>query len=151
MPEFPHPDRRTQKDRRTKQTSPLSRRSLFGARTNTRRKEDRHVHFYVDRYSLRSILAVHFALILSIADAIFTLKLVGMGAQEINPVMNFFLQFGPLPFLMVKYVLTGSCLIWFLIHKNYYLFGGRISVKYILILVPILYTILIIYELTLVL
>ncbi|MFQ6114457.1 MAG: DUF5658 family protein [bacterium] len=151
MPEFPHPDRRVQKDRRTKQTSPLSSHSLSGSRKDIRRKEDRNVHFYVDRYSIRSILVVQVALILSIADAVFTVKLVGMGAKEINPVMDFFLRFGPVPFLLVKYVLTGSCLIWFLVHKNYFLFGSRISVKHILILVPILYTILISYELVLIL
>ncbi len=151
MPEFPVQDRRIKKDRRRNPTSPLSSHSLFGSRKKIRRKEDRKVHFYVDRYSFRSILAVNAALILSVADAIFTLRLVSVGAKELNPVMSFFLQFGSIPFLLTKYLLTGSCLIWFLIHKNFYLFRSQISVKSILISVPILYTILIIYELVLIL
>lgn len=148
---FPQPDRRVQKDRRTKTTSPFSYSSIFGSRKNIRRKADRSVHYYVDRYSLRSVLVVLITLILSLVDANFTLQLVGMGAIEINPVMDFFLQFGAVPFLLVKYILTGTSLIWFLIHKNYYLFGGHLSIKYILLLVPFLYTILIIYELYLIL
>lgn len=150
MREYSHPDRRVQEDRRAKTTSPLSLSSFFGSRKDIRRKADRDNHYYIDRYSLRSVLTVLSALILSVADAIFTLHLVSMGATEINPVMDFFLQFGPLPFLLVKYFLTGTSLIWILVHKNYYLFAGRLRTKYILIAIPILYSILIMYELALI-
>lgn len=150
MHEYFRSDRRVQKDRRDKTTSPLSLSSLFGSRKGIRRKTDRDLHYYIDRYSLRAVLTVLITLMLSVADAIFTLHLVSMGATEINPVMDFFLQFGPLPFLLVKYFLTGTSLIWILVHKNYYLFGGKLGIKYILVAIPILYSILIIYELALI-
>ena len=143
------PDRRRIKERRAKPTSPLSPSSLFGSRGHFRREEDRKKYRYVDLYSLRSVLTIFTTIILSLTDAIFTLRLVSLGAKEINPVMDFFLQFGPFPFLISKYLLTGSCLIWFLVHKNFTIWRGRIKVKTILIGVLILYLILIIYELIL--
>ncbi|MFQ5707697.1 MAG: DUF5658 family protein [bacterium] len=142
-------DRRLKRDRRNKPTSPLSISSITGSRRYSRRQEDQSTHHYVDRYSLRSALVVLCALLLSIFDAFFTLRLIRMGAAEINPIMDFLLQLGPLPFLLVKYFLTGSCLVWFLVHKNYYAFGGRLSVKYILLAILFLYSILIVYEIVL--
>ena len=82
-------------------------------------------------------------------DATFTLRLVGMGAQELNPVMDFFLKHGAVPFLLAKYLITGSCMVWFLIHKNFRIWGGRVSVKAILVTVLLMYVALIVYELVL--
>ena len=143
-------DKRAHKDRRTKATSPLSLHSLFGSRKKVRRQADRSIHYYIDRYSLRAILTVNVTLILSVADAFLTLRLVSLGAKEINPVMDFFLEYGPLTFLFVKYVLTGISVIWLLIYKNYCLFG-KVSVKNILIAIPIIYALVVIYELFLIL
>jgi len=103
----------------------------------------------MDRYSLRSVLVVVFTVVLSIIDAALTLELVSHGAKELNPVMNFFLSYGPYPFLVVKYLITGVCLVVFLIHKNYSVFGGRVSVKNLLIIVLVTYVVLIGYELVL--
>ncbi len=151
MDKFLQSDRRTLKDRRKRPTTPFSWKSLTGSRRYARRADDKLTYRYVDRYSARSVLVVLVALILSVGDAVLTLHLVSLGAEEINPIMDFFLRLGPLPFLLVKYVLTGISLLWFLIHKNFYIFGGRFSVKYILISIPILYVFLILYELILVL
>lgn len=115
-----------------------------------RREGDRDIHFYVDRYSLRSVAIVLATIFLSIADGFFTLNLVAMGAEEVNPVMAFFLQFGVLPFSLVKYFLTAGCLLVFLIHKNFKMFG-RIPVKALLLKAFLLYIILILYELFLIL
>lgn len=103
----------------------------------------------MDRYSLRSVSIVVFILILSVTDAVFTLRLIGMGGKELNPVMDFFLGLGPVPFLLVKYLITGSCLLLFLIHKNRLVYRGRVSIKAVLIAVLFLYVLLIFYELTL--
>lgn len=150
MSDAPHRDQRTGKDRRLKPTSPLSLSSLLGSRNTIRRAEDREKHFYVDRYSLRSVVTVFFTILLSVLDAILTFKLVNMGvAIEANPVMNFFLQFGWLPFLGAKYILTGSCLMWCLVHKNYSVWGGKFTVKGVIVAVLLLYMLLILYELVL--
>ena len=88
---------------------------------------------------------------LSILDALFTLELIGRGAQELNPVMAFFLQFGHLPFLLSKYLLTASGLMALLILKNCTVWGGKISAKVVLLTIPFLYMILIGYEVLLLL
>ncbi|MFQ5604745.1 MAG: DUF5658 family protein [bacterium] len=149
MSNFRGPDRRSKKDRRQKPTFPLTSTSLFGARMHFRREEDRQKFRYVDRYSLRSVLTVLFTIVLSIFDATFTLRLVKLGAREINPLMDFFLKFGPAPFLLTKYLLTGICLLWFLVHKNYAILGGCISVKRLLLIILVMYALLILYELSL--
>ncbi|MFQ5641927.1 MAG: DUF5658 family protein [bacterium] len=144
----PYPDRRST-DRRTRPTNPLSTASLFGRRKHIRREEDFLHQPYVDLYSLKSVATVVTTLVLSMMDAFFTLRLVNMGGKELNPVMDFFLQFGPFPFLLVKYLLTVSCLVLFLVHKNRKVFWARISVKRLMLSALVIYMILIFYELTL--
>ncbi len=148
MLNLPHPDRRKQ-NRRSKPTSPLTTPSLFGKRKNIRRDEDLLTQPYVDLYSFSSVLSVLVTLILSVTDAIFTLKLISLGGSELNPFMDFFLQMGPFPFLIVKYLLTGTCLIIFLVHKNRVIFGGRLRVKFLLVFSLLVYFTLILYELVL--
>ncbi len=149
MSNLTHPERRAQADRRDRPTSPIRISSLFGARQHLRRAEDRENPRYVDRYGTRSVFTVLFIVALSLMDATFTLRLVGMGAQELNPVMDFFLKHGAVPFLLAKYLITGSCVVWFLIHKNFRIWGGRVSVKAILVTVLLMYVALIVYELVL--
>ncbi|MDY6909900.1 MAG: DUF5658 family protein [Thermodesulfobacteriota bacterium] len=140
-------ERRSGKDRRARPTSPLSLASLMGRRRHARRREDRRVYVYVDRYGWRSVFAVVSTLILCIADAFLTLTLLQRGAMEANPVMDFFIGLGPLPFLLVKYILTAFGLGTLLIHKNLAIFRGRLPVKTLLLALPVLYGILIAYEL----
>jgi hypothetical protein len=142
-------ERRSGKDRRKGPTNPLTRASINGSRLCSRRKEDLAIHFYVDRYGRKAALTFLSAILLSTSDAFLTLRLTCAGADELNPIMLFFLQKGPIPFLLAKYAITGSALIFLLIHKNYRVFSGRIAVKSILLAVPILYTVLVLYELVL--
>ena len=147
----PNPERHRGSDRRNSPTSPVSLYSLSGLRRHIRRKEDRVNHLYVDRYDPASVLAFLCTLLLSVADAFLTLKLVHAGATELNPVMDFYLRAGPLSFLMAKYLLTSSCLILLLIHKNCRVLAGRMTVWSILFIVPFLYGLLIAYEVNLML
>ena len=144
----PHSDRRS-KNRRSNPTSPLTASSLFGKRKNIRRDEDSLTQPYVDLYSFSSVLSVLVTLILSVTDAIFTLKLISLGGSELNPFMDFFLQLGPIPFLTVKCILTGTCLVFFLVNKNRVIFWGRLRVKLLLVFSLLLYVTLILYELAL--
>jgi len=151
MNQPPKTDRRIKPDRRKKPTHAFTLRKNGLSRKFIRRKQDREKSHYVDLYSLRSILAVFSVLALSVADAILTLLLVGKGkAKEANPLMDFFLQLGPIPFLAVKYFVTCACLIWFLIHKDYFIFGRRGSVKTIFVIFLFLYLVLIFYEIYLI-
>lgn len=146
-PSQPPVERRNGIDRRRRPTSPISLSSFSGSRRYGRRKEDHTIHYYVDRYGLRSVATIIATLLLCLADAFMTMHLLSEGAQELNPVMDFFLNIGPIPFLLVKYSLTGAALLCLLIHKNYPLLAGRLTGKSILVAVPIFYALLIGYEL----
>jgi len=144
------PDRRKRADRRGAPTSPFSAASLKGSRELFRRREDRQKYFYVDRYGIRSSFALVAILVLSVADAALTLKLIAVGAaREFNPVMDYFLRMGTQQFLLVKYALTGFCVLAALGLKNYRIWGGRVQVKALLSATMLGYTLLILYELTL--
>ena len=153
MQEPPAPSEKRQgPDRRRRPTSPWSRRSLFGGRRRSvRRAEDRDAHVYVDRYGPEFGLLLLTTLALCLADAFLTLELIGLGAEELNPVMDYFLRKGPVPFLTAKYVLTASGLVFLLIHKEYPLFSGRLRGKTLLFCLPALYALLIAYEVALIL
>jgi hypothetical protein len=138
---------RSPKDRRTKQTSPVSLASLHGSRKIIRREKDRSSHYYVDLYSLDEGLVFIFILALSVADAFFTLELIGGGMTEMNYVMSYYMQLGPLPFVLIKYFLTAVGVTLLLVHKNYVFFLGRVRVKAILFVLAIMYSALIAYEL----
>jgi hypothetical protein len=143
----PFVERRSGTDRRQRPTSPLSVSSLFGSRRQGRRKTDRLAHHYVDRYGMRAVGAVLASLLLCMIDGFMTLYLLSQGAQELNPVMDYFLRIGPLAFLLVKYLITGVCLTWLLVHKDYPMMRGLIRGKSLLVAVPVLYGLLVLYEL----
>ena len=66
-----------------------------------------------------------------------------------NPIMNFLLQFGAWPFLIVKFVSTFLALLFLLIHKEYGFLGKRLRGRDLLVVVLIVYAALIFYEFTL--
>jgi hypothetical protein len=136
-------------DRRTEQTSPFSLASLRGRRKAIRRKDDRSAHFYVDLYGLDEGLIFILILMLSVADAFLTLALIDGDTTELNYVMYYYMQLGPLSFLLVKYLLTAVGLLFLLIHKNYSFFLGRVRVKAIMVVLALMYSALITYELLL--
>lgn len=115
--------RRQGSDRRTRPTNPLSLSSMFGRRRQIRRREDLTTHRYVDVYSGRLVVIVLLSAALSVADTFFTLEIVSRGGIELNPIMDFFLRQGAMPFLAVKYFLTVSGLLILIVHQNFHLFG----------------------------
>jgi hypothetical protein len=139
-------DRRSGKDRRSRPTSPFTIQSIRGSRSHYRRKEDTRELFFVDLYSPLSVAVLIFTVCLSVVDAFLTLTLVGHNAEELNPVMDFFLKLGPFHFIMVKWFLTAFGLITLLILKNYYLWHGRVRAAVLLFICPFLYLMLVGYE-----
>jgi hypothetical protein len=61
------------------------------------------------QYPSKLLARILFVLLLSFLDAFFTLYLLHMGAVETNPVMAFFLEFGPAVFMIAKYGITVLC------------------------------------------
>ena len=131
--------RRTVPDRRRKPTPILSRYTLRGQRKDVRRDEDRRRYIYVDQYSLRFFLLLMAILLLGTADAFLTLHHVHVNnAEELNPIMDFFLGIGPKVFFNVKYVLTALCLTVLCLHKNLpivkYLLGVVFLIYFVIVL-----------------
>ena len=104
-------DRRTGADRRMKRFSVIRRIFNPGRRGTLRRQADRRRIYLLDVYSPRIFYAVTITLLLSVTDALLTLWLLGDGAQELNPVMAYFLNFGPMVFMAAKYLLTSVSVI----------------------------------------
>jgi hypothetical protein len=141
------PDRRHQPDRR--KSSTLIHKAT-GQRAAPRRRADAIQKPYVDLYSWRSLGLILAVLAMSILDGFFTLHLMDIGAQEVNPIMRHALARGPIFFLVAKYALTGSALVLLLIHKEFYLFRGRVRAKYFFLIFLMSYFVLVIYELILI-
>lgn len=100
-------ERRSGKDRRKRSFNVLRRPFSTGRRRMLRRKTDRCRLFLFDYYSPKLFIAIVLVLLLSVTDALLTLFLISVGAQELNPVMAYFLKFGPNTFLLSKYLMTA--------------------------------------------
>lgn len=138
--------RKNCRDRRQKPTPFLSKHALSGRRSYHRRAENRNGNYYVDRYGLKSITIFAATLVLCVLDARITLVLLSSGATELNPFLVLALQLGATWFLIIKYFITGICLMMLLIHKNFYVFKYKLNVKKIIFAVLIGYVFLILYE-----
>jgi hypothetical protein len=57
--------------------------------------------------------------LLNVGDAFFTMLWLDRGGREANPVMDFFLDIGPIAFLMQKCLVVGFWLVLLLVHKNF--------------------------------
>ena len=111
-------EKRCGRDRRAQQF-PKWRYLLFsGRRAKTRRQEDLHRTFYFDRYSSNLFAAIVAILMLSVLDALLTLYLIDKGSTELNPVMSYFIEYGPFVFMGAKYLLTCIGVIILLLFRN---------------------------------
>ena len=104
-------ERRSGVDRRRKRSGAVRRLLIPGRRSALRRQEDRRRIYLFDVYNPRIFYTVTIILLLSVTDAFLTLWLLGDGATELNPVMAYFLLFGPMVFMAVKYALTSASVV----------------------------------------
>ena len=114
-------DRRSGKDRRSHGVPEIKSLFIYSRRKKTRRKDDKYKLSFFDQYSSGIFVAIVLILFLSIIDALLTLFLIDCGAREINPIMAYFLKFGPYTFMSVKYFLTCYSVIVLLIFNNVFL------------------------------
>ena len=114
----PYVDKRSGKDRRTHQFPKLKYLLFSGRRARVRRHEDLHRTFYFDRYSSNIFAAIVVILLLSVLDALLTLYLIDSGSKEMNPIMSYFLDYGPFVFMGAKYALTSAGVVILLLFRN---------------------------------
>ncbi len=123
---------------------------FFGSRKEVRRLDDHRKNFFLDLFSLKVFSIIIAVLLLSVIDATLTLYLIRNGATEVNPIMEYFLKYGPLPFLAAKYLLTTASMILLLMHKDAHLFGTKIRAKFLYIIVFIVFASVVLRELYLI-
>jgi hypothetical protein len=143
-------DNRSGKDRRTK--SGFNIRSLLsgGKREKIRRQEDIRRIFYVDQFSPRLFITITAIVFLCALDALLTLNLLHRGAYEVNPVMAFFLEFGPYTFFTCKYLLTIIPVIVLLMFRNINLRMIKIRTRTVLYIMAVFYILVVVWELYLI-
>jgi energy-converting hydrogenase Eha subunit C len=122
-------ERRSRKDRR--KTSRPVIRSLYrgGKREIIRRREERNIIFWADRYSQTLFGAIVLILFFSVLDGLLTLFLIDHGATELNPVMAYYLDVGPYAFFSAKYLLTSVAVVILLLCQNAFLRTIRIHTR----------------------
>lgn len=82
-----------------------------------------------DTHSPKTLIVILSIILLSITDAYLTLHLTSQGAVELNPLMAYYLDHGPLTFFGMKYLLTCASIIVILMIKDLYLFNTKVQGK----------------------
>jgi len=141
---------RSGQDRRTKSGFNIRSFLIGGKRETIRRQDDKRRIFYVDRYSSRLVAVIVAILSLSVIDGFLTLFLLDHGAYETNPVMAYFLEFGPYTFFTFKYLLTIIPAIGLLMFRNVFLAAIRIYTHSLLYFIAVTFMAVVVWELYLV-
>jgi hypothetical protein len=106
----------TRPDRRQRPTPMLSRYLLRGRRRNAPLDSET----YVDRPGPWALGAFFAVVLLSVADAWFTLRVIAAGiAEEANPIMEAALNLGPTGFVLLKTLVTVLGAAFLCLHKNW--------------------------------
>jgi len=109
---------------------------LTGRLAVLRRGEDRQRPHRIDRHGSKTLAAILLIVSLSILDAIFTLDLVSHGAEELNPVMAYYLNHGPLVFFGVKYFLTCASIALILLIRDIAKTKLQAKITFVLSMIP---------------
>ena len=108
-------EKRVAADRRRRKIPPIKYLLFGGRRTGARRLRDKQGLVLVDKYDFKIMIIILSIIGLSVTDGVLTLFLAGHGANELNPLMKYFLNLDPLIFMGVKFVFTCSGLFLMLI------------------------------------
>ena len=144
-------NRRSGKDRRIGNLPSVKTLLKYHRRKEIRRDEDTRRFIYFDQYGIKILIAIVVILLLSIIDAFLTLFLIDHGASEMNPIMAFYLELGPFAFIFAKYLFTSFSLIILLVFGNYYIRKMKMHVRSLFQYTAVLFTLVIGWELFLVL
>lgn len=106
-------------DRRHRPTPMFSRYTFFGGRRQNVRRTEEDQEVFVDRYGPGLMIAVLAVVLLNLADAFFTLLFLANGGQELNPLVDQVLAYGPQVFILFKTVGIGVCAAFLTITKNF--------------------------------
>lgn len=140
------PERRGSSDRRSTTSSPFSHYRLLGRRKQCRRCNDSGVATQPhDWYQTRFLAITVTILLLCILDAHHTLMLLGMGAREVNPLMDVVIRHSSEMFVMCKLFLTGLGVIVLVAYHSRRLFF-RVKTGHALYAILFCYALLMVYQ-----
>lgn len=140
-------ERRVSVDRREYTLASLWQAIVHPRRMAGRRREDRRFAV-LDRFDSGLLALATLLMGLSVLDAGFTLTLLARGGSELNPVMNWLLNYSIWAFTGVKMLLTGIPAVILAATGNLKLFG-RFRARSMLAALVGVYGGLIVYELAL--
>jgi hypothetical protein len=118
---------------------------IYPRRTNNRRPADNQ-KFIVDWHDSGLFMIAMAIILMSLMDALFTLNLLSLGADEINYFMKVLIESGASLFLLVKLAAT-SCGVLLLVAYSRFRLGGILPVRRVLEILCGVYVCLIIWEL----
>jgi hypothetical protein len=88
--------------------------------------------FFTFYHGPRTLAAVLLIVALSVTDSYLTIELVSRGAEEVNPIMAYYLSKSPLLFFTVKYSVTSAAIMIVLSIKNNFIWGTKIHARFFL-------------------
>lgn len=106
------------------------------------------VGHYLDHYDARLVIPSLTILVLCIIDAQLTLNLLARGATELNLIMQLALEKGAMIFLLTKYAMTASSVMFLLVHHQFRIFN-IVQVRHIISAYAWIYIALLAYEISL--
>lgn len=118
-------------------------------RNHIRREDDKTIGVYVDTHEPTLFYLALSLMALSVMDAFFTTLLISNGSEELNPILAYLLNLDLYVFLGAKFLITGFCAVFFIMHKHHRLFN-LISCYQLLVLSVAVYFLLVCYELSMV-
>jgi hypothetical protein len=140
---------RNMTDRRRRPTGPVDAFRSMGRRIGVRRGADRRVSHFLDQFDVFTLAVIVAVLGLTLVDGVLTIELLDTNSEECNPLMGHLLTRGQTVFFVAKYLLTATGLTFFLVYKNYRMFGTRFRVGFMSPIVLALYLALVAYQVSL--
>ena len=137
-------ERRDRSDRRTPSLKGFLY-GLFRARRRGPRRAENYLSHYSDWYDVKLLVLSLSLLLLSCLDAAMTMKLLSLGAVELNPIMDELLRQGTKYFVGIKIAVTALCVVVLVAHNRFRLFNF-IRVDIILLTAVFIYLGLVTYE-----
>ena len=137
-------ERRIDTDRRVFSVKSMWIALVSPRRFAGRRRTDRCAPI-LDKFDSTQLLLVTLLMCLSIADSVFTLNLIARGGSELNPLMNWLLNYSVWAFTTIKMLLTAIPALVLVAASNLMLFN-RIRARSVLAALVGMYAGLILYE-----
>ena len=132
-------------DRRTQTLRSIAYGGIYPRRLDNRRPADDQ-HFIVDWHDSGLFMVAMAIICMSCMDALFTLNLLSLGAEEVNFFMKVLIDSDLSNFLSVKFLATSGGVL-FLVACSRFKLGGILRVRRVLEILCAVYVCLIIWEL----